>query len=37
MDLVIVAILFLAVIGFVLDRAVVLASKKAIAWHKQPQ
>jgi sulfonate transport system permease protein len=37
MDLVVVGILFLAVIGFVLDRAVVLASKKAIAWHKPPQ
>jgi sulfonate transport system permease protein len=37
MDLVIVGILSLGLIGFVLDRAVVLASKKAIAWPRQPQ
>jgi sulfonate transport system permease protein len=33
MDLVIVAILSLATIGFALDRAVVLASRKAISWR----
>jgi sulfonate transport system permease protein len=35
MDLVVVGILSLAVIGFALDRLVVLASGRAVAWHKQ--
>jgi sulfonate transport system permease protein len=35
MDLVVVGILSLAVIGFTLDRLVVLASGRAVAWHKQ--
>ncbi|HUD86704.1 MAG TPA: ABC transporter permease subunit [Xanthobacteraceae bacterium] len=34
MDLVVIGILSLAVIGFVLDRAVVLASKRTFAWRK---
>jgi len=37
MDLVVVGILSLALIGFVLDRAVVLASRRAVAWRRQPQ
>jgi sulfonate transport system permease protein len=36
MDLVVVAIVALGTIGFALDRAVVLTSQKAVAWHKQP-
>ena len=36
MDLVVVAIIALGTIGFTIDRAVVLASRKAMAWHKQP-
>jgi sulfonate transport system permease protein len=35
MDLVVVAIVALGTIGFALDRAVVLTSQKAVAWHKQ--
>ncbi len=35
MDLVVVGILALAVIGFLLDRAVVLSSRKALAWRTQ--
>jgi sulfonate transport system permease protein len=37
MDLVVVGILSLAFIGFALDRLVVLASNRAVAWHRQPQ
>jgi sulfonate transport system permease protein len=37
MDLVVVAIVALGTIGFTIDRAVVLASQKAVAWHRQPQ
>ena len=37
MDLVVVAIVALGTIGFAIDRAVVLASQKAVAWHKQPR
>ena len=36
MDLVVVAIIALGTIGFTIDRAVVLTSRKAMAWHKQP-
>jgi sulfonate transport system permease protein len=36
MDRVVVAIAALGTIGFALDRAVVLASQKVVAWHKQP-
>jgi sulfonate transport system permease protein len=36
MDLVVVAIIALGTTGFAIDRAVVLASQKAMAWHKQP-
>ncbi len=35
MDLVVVAIVALGTIGFAIDRAVVLTSRKAMAWHKQ--
>lgn len=35
MDLVVVAIVSLGSIGFLLDRAVVLASRRAAAWHKR--
>jgi sulfonate transport system permease protein len=34
MDLVVVAIIALGAIGFAIDRAVVLTSQKAVAWHK---
>jgi sulfonate transport system permease protein len=37
MDLVVVAIVALGTIGFAIDRAVVLTSQKAMAWHKQPR
>jgi sulfonate transport system permease protein len=35
MDLVVVGILSLATIGLLLDRVIVLASKRAVAWHEQ--
>jgi sulfonate transport system permease protein len=35
MDLVVVGILSLAVAGFILDRLVVLASRRVLAWHPQ--